>query len=171
MYRIAYILVLIPAVSIATQGAAIASTRLELEALSLIAWTNAIANQATPDGPGPDDDETHAREDCPTGGWITHGDGHKTRCPFCRPAFGDSSAGNFGGETAPPGDEQLPTLAELREKDGSTARMSEGSGLLDKGPRGTPRSPPSRQFGWRLRRLFSKPAGLGGDSEACFRLH
>lgn len=29
----------------------------------------------------------HARADCPTNGWITHGDGHKTRCPDCDPPY------------------------------------------------------------------------------------
>lgn len=29
----------------------------------------------------------HARKDCPTGGWITQGDGHKSRCPSCDPPY------------------------------------------------------------------------------------
>lgn len=32
-------------------------------------------------------DRGHPRESCPDGGWITHGDGHTTRCPLCRPAY------------------------------------------------------------------------------------
>lgn len=31
--------------------------------------------------------DKHARADCPTGGWVTHGDGHKTRCPSCDPPY------------------------------------------------------------------------------------
>lgn len=27
--------------------------------------------------------DKHARADCPTDGWVTHGDDHKTRCPNC----------------------------------------------------------------------------------------
>lgn len=34
-------------------------------------------------------DTTHPRNECPTGGWVTHGDGHRTRCPDCEPAWGD----------------------------------------------------------------------------------
>lgn len=30
---------------------------------------------------------THDRAKCPTAGWVTHGDGHKTRCPDCRPTW------------------------------------------------------------------------------------
>lgn len=57
-------------------------------------WTDQIAvslakhtsqSDSVPVGPT---DETHNRSDCPTGGWITHGDGHRTRCPDCRPAYG-----------------------------------------------------------------------------------
>ena len=34
---------------------------------------------------------THDRADCPTSGWVTHGDGHRTRCPDCVPAYGDET--------------------------------------------------------------------------------
>jgi hypothetical protein len=30
---------------------------------------------------------SHARADCPTGGWVTHGDGHRTRCVDCDPSW------------------------------------------------------------------------------------
>lgn len=36
--------------------------------------------------------KTHDRADCPTAGWVTHGDGHRTRCPDCVPAYGDEPA-------------------------------------------------------------------------------
>ena len=29
----------------------------------------------------------HQRADCPVGGWITQGDGHKSRCPDCDPPY------------------------------------------------------------------------------------
>lgn len=31
--------------------------------------------------------DKHARADCPTDGWVTHGDEHKTRCPNCDPPY------------------------------------------------------------------------------------
>lgn len=31
--------------------------------------------------------DKHARADCPTDGWVTHGDDHKTRCPNCDPPY------------------------------------------------------------------------------------
>lgn len=34
----------------------------------------------------------HKRADCPVGGWITQGDGHKSRCPDCDPPY----ASDFG---------------------------------------------------------------------------
>lgn len=40
--------------------------------------------------PDPDinpDPEKHSRANCPTGGWVTHGDGHRTRCPDCDPPW------------------------------------------------------------------------------------
>lgn len=47
----------------------------------------------------PDVVTKHKRADCPTGGWVTHGDGHRTRCPHCDPPW-DSAAtdlsANFG---------------------------------------------------------------------------
>lgn len=39
--------------------------------------------------PLPIPEGAHAREDCPTGGWVTHGDGHRTRCTDCRPEYVD----------------------------------------------------------------------------------
>jgi len=35
----------------------------------------------------PDPNARHSREDCPYDNWITHGDGHKTRCPYCDPPW------------------------------------------------------------------------------------
>lgn len=66
------------------------------EAVDPQAWNAAIAAElavleiepatVVPPGPAPSP-TTHARANCPTGGWITHGDGHKTRCPNCDPPW------------------------------------------------------------------------------------
>lgn len=37
--------------------------------------------------PKPPSPTGHKRADCPTGGWIVHGDSHKTRCPECQPSW------------------------------------------------------------------------------------
>ena len=31
--------------------------------------------------------QVHARDKCPTGGWIVQGDGNRTRCPNCDPPY------------------------------------------------------------------------------------
>jgi hypothetical protein len=33
------------------------------------------------------DTGTHPRDKCPTGGWVTQGDGHRTRCTQCDPPW------------------------------------------------------------------------------------
>ena len=35
----------------------------------------------------PDPAARHSRDECPYDNWITHGDGHKTRCPYCDPPW------------------------------------------------------------------------------------
>jgi hypothetical protein len=35
----------------------------------------------------PDPAARHPRDECPYDNWITHGDGHKTRCPYCDPPW------------------------------------------------------------------------------------
>ena len=45
-----------------------------------------VASTPAP-GPVPDDNATHPRAECPTNGWITHGDGHRSRCPNCDPPW------------------------------------------------------------------------------------
>jgi hypothetical protein len=53
------------------------------------------------DGPVDPVDGKHAREDCPTDGWITHGDGHRSRCPFCDPPYsGDEQPQQESAESA-----------------------------------------------------------------------
>ena len=101
-----------------------AATRLELSAEALIAWGNAVASQANQ---VPDElDTTHAREDCPTGGWITM-DGRRTdrRCLDCRPKWPTGSSGEESGlpkslegehEAQGPTDgAPLPSVADLLE--------------------------------------------------------
>ncbi|WP_417744744.1 hypothetical protein [Rosistilla oblonga] len=44
-----------------------------------------VASREEIPAPTPNEDEMHPRSECPTGGWITHGDGHRTPCPYCLP--------------------------------------------------------------------------------------
>ena len=132
--RIAIALLII---GIASQAGA--ATRLELSAEALIAWGNAVASQANQ---VPDElDTTHAREDCPTGGWITM-DGRRTdrRCLDCRPKWPTGSSGEESGlpkslegehgAQGPTDGAPLPSVADLLEyeiaKDQAEAAASAG---------------------------------------------
>lgn len=78
--------------------------------------TSIATHGMVPDVPVGPVDEKHAREDCPTGGWITHGDGHRSRCPFCDPPY--------TGEEA-----QQQESAELTQDDAVGSPLAtEGSG-------------------------------------------
>lgn len=57
-------------------------------AASAIAFSGSRVTPDVPPGPAPPVDTTHPRAQCPTGGWITHGDGHRTRCLDCDPPYG-----------------------------------------------------------------------------------
>lgn len=37
----------------------------------------------------PEEEDTHAREDCPTGGWVGDAAGVRIRCGACRPSYYD----------------------------------------------------------------------------------
>jgi hypothetical protein len=47
----------------------------------------------------------HSRTTCPTSGWVTHGDGHKTRCPQCDPPW----------EAAPPPTDPVPPIKSYED--------------------------------------------------------
>lgn len=66
----------------------------------------AAAVALTPPAQAPPDQlNEHARTDCPGQGWVTHGDGHRTRCPNCRPVWPAEQ------ETPAPGPPALPPPA------------------------------------------------------------
>lgn len=44
-------------------------------------------HKTQPTTPDEDENTKHARSSCPTNGWITQGDGHKTRCQDCEPPW------------------------------------------------------------------------------------
>lgn len=83
------------------------------------------------------DSERHARDKCPTGGWITHGDGHKTRCTLCDPPW--TSSDEAPKEEPPvevaPVVPELPELSPQPEVDDSKKTLKE-LGLSWKTPNG-----------------------------------
>ena len=52
----------------------------------------ALAGMDKSVGPAPPPTTKHARRDCPTDGWLTHGDGHRTRCKLCDPPWNDTGS-------------------------------------------------------------------------------
>lgn len=66
-------------------------SRAQADASAAVAYAALYPVSDTPDPdlkPEPKDDG-HPRDICPDGGWVTHGDGHTTRCPKCRPAYSE----------------------------------------------------------------------------------
>lgn len=64
-------------------------SRTQADAAAAVAYAALYPISSTPDPdikPEPKDDG-HPRDECPNGGWVTHGDGHTTRCPKCRPVY------------------------------------------------------------------------------------
>lgn len=59
------------------------------EMIAHVATTLALHTISTPTpSPAPSPAPSgHERAKCPTGGWMVHADGHKTRCPECVPAW------------------------------------------------------------------------------------
>lgn len=61
-------------------------TRALLDAVIVTESYNAVKENPDSDVVVPNSTK-HNRADCPNGGWITQGDGHKSRCPDCEPAW------------------------------------------------------------------------------------
>lgn len=53
-----------------------------IPAISIVAANTKASGTVVPTPIG-----KHGRTSCPTGGWVTHGDDHKTRCPNCDPPW------------------------------------------------------------------------------------
>lgn len=81
------ILVLAPAPA-ARKEMELPSSRNWTPVISVILAAEALKHDA--DGPDAAPDKYHEREDCPNDHWIVHGDGHRSRCPWCLPPWDDA---------------------------------------------------------------------------------
>lgn len=122
---------------------------------ALLAAITSTTVDALPVAPEPT--ATHRRADCPSDGWITHGDGHRTRCPNCDPPWTEE------GPTATPTDCSVrsDTVSEHTTHTDGRVPIPDppvDTSLLEK-PRDARDSVDSDEcttFGCRLRRLFRR---------------
>ena len=94
---------------------AIAQRNYRADAAAVLATEIELGGNA----PAPEPDEkTHGRSDCPTSGWNTHGDGHRTRCQQCRPAWSEASekASEGTGLAVRAEPEPIPEVKDIRRR-------------------------------------------------------
>ena len=71
-----------------TSSASVASSAAMTAHVATTLALHTVAENRPNPGPSPAP-SNHSRASCPTAGWITHGDGHRTRCPDCVPAWSE----------------------------------------------------------------------------------